>query len=149
MCLYPRFIRNRKYIANKKNGGVVPPVPDIRVLTVPIGCQKCMECMRQKARQWQARLSEEVRDQEHSWMVNLSFSDEALEELSNRINFDEDGIEIDEPVEGYELDNKIAKLAMRRFLERWRKKHGRSVKHWFVTENDSQIGEQKDCICMG
>ena len=38
MCLYPKLIKNRKYIANKKNGGNIPPVYDLRVLTVPIGC---------------------------------------------------------------------------------------------------------------
>ena len=35
MCLYPRLIKNRKYIANKKNGGNIPPVSDLRVLMVP------------------------------------------------------------------------------------------------------------------
>ena len=32
MCLYPKLIQNRKYKANKKNGGIIPPVPDNRVL---------------------------------------------------------------------------------------------------------------------
>ena len=32
MCLYPKLIKNRKYIANKKNGGNIPPVSDLRVL---------------------------------------------------------------------------------------------------------------------
>jgi hypothetical protein len=32
MCLYPRLIKNRKYIKNKKNGGNIPPVKDERVL---------------------------------------------------------------------------------------------------------------------
>ena len=35
---------------------------------------------------------------------------------------------------GYELDNEIAALATRRFLERWRKKYKKSVRHWLVTE---------------
>ena len=35
---------------------------------------------------------------------------------------------------GYERDNKIAKIAVRRFLERWRKKNKKSVRHWLVTE---------------
>ena len=38
MCLYPKLIKNRKYIANKKNGGNIPPVSDSRVLMVPVGC---------------------------------------------------------------------------------------------------------------
>ena len=44
MCSYPRLIKNRKYIANKKNGGNIPPVSDLRVLMVPVGCGKCIEC---------------------------------------------------------------------------------------------------------
>ena len=35
---------------------------------------------------------------------------------------------------GYNLDNALAKKGMRLFLERWRKKYGKSVKHWFVSE---------------
>ena len=37
-------------------------------------------------------------------------------------------------ITGYNLDNAIAKKGIRLFLERWRKKHGRSVKHWLTTE---------------
>ena len=32
------------------------------------------------------------------------------------------------------MENKIATLAVRRFLERWRKKYKKSVRHWLVTE---------------
>ena len=44
MCLNPSYIKNRKYIPNKKNGGVVPPISDMRVLYVPVGCGVCIEC---------------------------------------------------------------------------------------------------------
>ena len=60
MCLYPKLIANPKYKANKKNGGNVPPIFDKRVLTIPIGCGKCIECKKKKAREWQVRLSEEI-----------------------------------------------------------------------------------------
>ena len=33
-----------------------------------------------------------------------------------------------------EIENETAKTAIRLFLERWRKKYGRSTKHWFITE---------------
>ena len=62
MCLYPKIIKNRKYVKNKKNGGNVPTPTDPRVLMVPVGCGNCMECRKQKARQWQVRLSEEIRE---------------------------------------------------------------------------------------
>ena len=50
MCLYPKLIKNKKYVPNKKNKGKVPTPPDERVLWVPVGCGKCIECMKQKAR---------------------------------------------------------------------------------------------------
>ena len=35
---------------------------------------------------------------------------------------------------GYNRDNAIAKLGVRRFLERWRKENKKSVRHWLTTE---------------
>ncbi len=124
MCLYPRLIENRKYKANKKNGGVIPPVLDKRTLMVPTGCGKCMECKNQKSRQWQVRLHEEIRHDKTGKFVTLTFSDEEYKKLSEEIT----------GVTDYNLDNEIATLATRRFLERWRKKYKTSVKHWLVTE---------------
>ena len=123
MCLYPRLINNRKYIANKKNGGIIPAVYDKRVLVVPAGCGKCMECKKQKSREWQVRLQEEIRHSKNGKFVTLTFSNESIKELSKNIE-----------LKGYDLDNEIATLATRRFLERWRKKYKKSVKHWLVTE---------------
>lgn len=125
MCLYPRLIKNRKYQSNKKNGGNIPSVPDDRVRAVPVGCGNCMECRKKKAREWQVRLHEEIRDRKDGQFVTLSFSDESLIELENKIGF---------KVYGYEKENKVATLGVRRFLERWRKKYKKSVRHWLVTE---------------
>jgi len=124
MCLYPKLIQNRKYIANKKNGGVIPPVSDLRVLYVPAGCGKCMECKKQKSREWNVRLQEEIRHNNKGKFVTLTFSNESIKELTKEIK----------GLEGYNLDNEIATLAVRRFLERWRKKYKKSVRHWLVTE---------------
>ncbi len=124
MCLYPKLIENRKYKANKKNGGVIPPVSDKRTLMVPVGCGKCIECKKQKARAWQVRLHEEIRHDNKGKFVTLTFSDESIKKLSENIT----------GVTGYNLDNEIATIGTRRFLERWRKKYKKSVKHWFITE---------------
>lgn len=110
-------------MANKKNGGRVPAVLDRRCTIVPVGCGKCMECRKQKAREWQVRLHEEIRDSEKGIFVTLTFSDESIIELGTG-----------EPLNGYDLDNEIARKGVRRFLERWRKKYGKSVRHWLVTE---------------
>lgn len=123
MCLYPKIITNRKYQSNKKNGGVIPAVTDKRTLMVPVGCTKCIECRKKKAREWQVRLLEEVRTEKNGIFVTLTFSNESIKKLGEDLR-----------IEGYERDNEIATIAIRRFLERWRKKYKKSVKHWLVTE---------------
>lgn len=128
MCLYPKLIKNKKYEANKKNGGNVPPVIDQRTLLVPIKCGKCIECMKQYSREWTVRLNEDIRTKQEIQFVTLTFSDESIQELTNDI------WEENPNLHGYELDNKIAKMGVRRYLERWRKKYKKSVKHWLVTE---------------
>lgn len=124
MCLYPKLIKNRKYISNKKNKGIIPTVKDNRTLLVPVGCNKCMECKKQKARQWSVRLQEEIRTNKTGQYVTLTLNTKSLIELSKEI----------EGLDGYERENEIITLATRRFLERWRKKYKISIKHWLVTE---------------
>jgi hypothetical protein len=127
MCLYPKLIKNRKYLANKKNGGNIPTVTDDRVLYVPVGCGKCIECMKQRKREWQIRLHEEIRHDNTGKFVTLTFSDEALNDLYS-LPF------IRDINDNYLKDNEVATVAVRRFLERWRKDNKKSVKHWLVTE---------------
>jgi len=125
MCLYPRLIKNKKYEPNKKNGGVVPPVNDARVYMVPIGCGMCMECMKKRKNEWKVRLMEDIKNNKNGIFITLTFSNESYRKLASEINT---------KIKGYSLDNAVAKLATRRFLERWRKKHKKSVRHWLVTE---------------
>nr|QJB21307.1 MAG: replication initiator protein [Microvirus sp.] len=125
MCLYPKLIKNKKYTVTKKNGGRIPPISDDRTLYVPIGCGKCIECMKQKKRNWQVRLLEEIKTDRTGKFITFTFSEEAIHELENDIEIKNLNTII---------DNEIASLAVRRFLERWRKKYKKSVKHWFITE---------------
>ena len=85
MCLYPKLIKNRKYTANKKNGGEIPPVSDQRTLWVPVGCGNCMECRKQKAREWQVRLLEDIRHNKNGIFVTLTFDNENYTKLYNEI----------------------------------------------------------------
>ena len=62
MCLYPTLIKNKRYLPNKKNGGLVPRCDDDRKLLVPIGCGKCIECAKKKQREWQVRLLEDIKE---------------------------------------------------------------------------------------
>ena len=110
MCLFPKLIKNPKYKENKKNGGKIPSVNDFRVLYVPIGCGECIECTKKKAGQWITRLLEESRQINNGRFVTLTFSKEALKKL-----WDKHKVKLID-LEGYELENKMAKLAVRDFL---------------------------------
>jgi len=109
MCFYSRLIENKKYKANRKNGGVIPAIIDMRVKYVAVACGKCAECMRKKKREWMVRLSEELKNNknEKAWFVTFTFSDESILELSTGIT-----------LTGYDLDNGIAKKGVRRFEKR-------------------------------
>lgn len=132
MCLYPKLIQNPKYKSTKKNGGVIPPIIDERVKYVPIGCGNCIECRKKKARDWQARLLEEVKKAKNGKFVTLTFSDESIMELCNQ------------PatktwpslkgLTGYALDNALSVRAVRLFTERWRKAYGHTIRHFLITE---------------
>jgi len=145
MCLYPKLFKNKKYTNTKKNGGNIPPVNDIRTLYVPIGCGKCIECRKQKARQWQARLLEDIKTNTNGKFITLTFSNESIKHLTEK------AYEINEKriqahynhketnkrpklLKGYDLDNELATIGIRHFLERWRKKYKKSIRHWLVTE---------------
>lgn len=134
MCLFPRLIKNKKYEPNKKNRGIVPDFPvgkdgnaDMRVLAVPIKCGECMECRKQNASQWKSRLKEDIRHNTNAKWVTLTFSNESIKKLYEKY-------EDINTLKGYDVDNAIATKAVRLFLERWRKKYGVSLRHWFVTE---------------
>lgn len=104
----------------KKNNWNPPELTDERLKYVAIGCQECIECRRQKANQWRVRLQEELKENAVAKFVTLTFSNEELIKLIKETRVGE--------------SNAIMTIAMRRFLERWRKKYKKSVKHWAVTE---------------
>jgi hypothetical protein len=126
MCLYPKIITNRKYIGNKKNGGIIPPVFDNRTLQVPVGCGNCIECRKQKSREWAVRLNEEIRIDKNGYFVTLTFNEPSLIKLTWEISRTNLYHKLEE--------NEVARLSIRRFLERWRKKYKKSLKHWLITE---------------
>ena len=135
MCINPRLYRNQKYIPNNKNGGTPPPLVDLRKEFVPIGCGNCWECRKRKRNDWTARLSEEIKDDGHNWtFVTLTFNDQKLKYHREKVIenlIDRDTGELKCSVDDFEKltdDNRVATLAVRLFLERWRKKTGKSVR---------------------
>lgn len=120
MCLYPKIIINKKYLANKKNKGIVPKCEDMRTKYVPVGCGKCWECRKQKARQWQIRLYEEFKADNDAHFITLTFSPENYIKIKTKYNC--------------KSENEVATIAIRLTLERVRKEKKKSIKHWFITE---------------
>jgi hypothetical protein len=130
MCLYPTFVRNPKYKPNKKNKGKPPICWDRRLYYIPTKCGCCIECRKEKQREWRVRLEEELRTN-FGYFVTLTISPEGIKEL--------------EKLTGLIWDlnpNEIATKGLRLFLERCRKDTSKSIKHWCVTE----LGEKKDRI---
>ena len=84
MCLYEKTIENRRYKANKKNGGVIPAIFDERERYVTVGCGRCMECMKKKSNNWRVRLLEELKDKknEKARFVTFTFNTESIIEFS-------------------------------------------------------------------
>lgn len=123
MCLYPTLIANPKYKPNKKNGYFVPILTDKRIAYVPIGCGNCIECCKQKANSWKIRLQEDIKVNNNATFITLTFSDQEYYNLSQTTD-----------LTGYPLDNHIATIGVRRFLERWRKEHKKSLRHFLITE---------------
>lgn len=120
MCLYTKWILNPKYLPSKKNNYSPPICKDERTRYIPAMCGNCIECRKARAREWKIRLMEEIKHDRSGKFVTLTFSEESLKEL--------------EKVTGTKEANKVATVAVRRFLERWRKKYKKSVKHWLITE---------------
>ena len=130
MCLYPTYIKNPKYKPNKKNNGKPPICKDRRLFYIPVKCGCCIECRKEKQREWRVRLEEELRTN-FGYFTTLTISPDGIKEIESitKLKWEEN-------------PNEIATKAMRLFLERVRKDTGKSIKHWCVTE----LGEEKDRI---
>jgi hypothetical protein len=92
-------MKNKRYEPTKKNGGVVPMCPDDRLRVVPIPCGNCMECRAKKKREWQVRLTEDVKHHKNAKFITLTFNDEALKKY-------EEGVS--RQIQGYERENNAA-----------------------------------------
>ena len=131
MCLYPKLIPNPKYRTSKKRGYYVPKMHDSRLSYVPVACGKCFECRKKKAREWNIRLSEDIRHFK-AWFITLTIDDTNMEKIMAEMGLK--SLKHNE--------NSVAGFALRRFLERVRKETKKSLRHWCVTE----LGEDNDRI---
>ena len=83
MCLYTKLIRNKKYLPTKKNNYNPPKMADPRTAYITAACGKCLECRKQKQREWLVRMSEELRTEPNAYFMTLTISDENYEILKN------------------------------------------------------------------
>ena len=67
---------------------------------------------------------EEIRENKEATFVTFTFSKESYTKLYFGTR----------ETDSYEKDNEIATKAIRLFLELWRKKTKKSIKHWLITE---------------
>lgn len=129
MCLYPIYIRNKKYTPNKKNGFIAPILRDQRVGYVAVGCGVCEECRKKRGNEWRVRLNEEIKhNKEHAVFVTLTLSDYYWDELHGET--------------GNVSDEVMLTFAIRRFKERVRKRFGKMPKMWLIQE----YGEDYDRV---
>ncbi|UPW40938.1 replication initiator protein [Sigmofec virus UA08Rod_6079] len=124
-CLNPLKIRNPKYKPTKKNDGVYDLPEDPRDLSLLVPCGKCVECRRRRASDWRFRMHQEYKYSDKSfYFITMTFNDESLKRLINETSVD--SVDADY--------NSVVIFAVRRFLERYRKKYKVSLRHLFVTE---------------
>lgn len=134
MCLYTKYLTNRKYQPTKKNDFNPPKLEDERLKYVPIKCGKCYECRKEKKREWLVRLNEEIRHDNKCYFVTLTYNDKSIRELQRKVF----GYLIKDM--NHEEENAMVKESIKLFLERIRKETGKSRKHWLITEKGEDFG---------
>ena len=66
-------------------------------------------------------MNEEIKHDRTGKIITLTFSNEELDKLIQET--------------GIQESNAVATIAVRRFLERWRKKYKKSVKHFLIPQD--------------
>lgn len=112
-------MKNKRYEKNIRNQGAVPPCSDDRLRWIEVPCGICSECRKKKATEWQIRLMEEAKIRTGQF-VTLTISEEWGKYLAEKA--------------GTEDSEKVAKLAVKWFRERWRKEYKTSPRHFLITE---------------
>lgn len=132
MCLYTKYIENPKYRPNRKNGYNPPELKDLRLKYVPARCGRCIECRKEKQREWMVRLSEELKENNKCHFVTLTFNDEQYEYLRKKLKIKKNP--------NNEENNTIATEAVKMYLDLIRWHTGHYPRHWLITERGEDFG---------
>lgn len=120
MCLNQRAIENKRYKPNKKNNGVPERAKDYRLKGVTIPCGYCAECVGNRRSEWAKRILEEQYVSGPGYFVTLTIAEDSMDELIKEA--------------GTEEANAVARVAVRRWTERYRKEKKSGLRHWLVVE---------------
>ena len=71
---------------------------------------------------------EDIKENKNGKFITLTFNNESYKALYEEVTAKKEGLN------PYAIDNAIATLAVRRFTERWRKEHKKTIRHWLITE---------------
>lgn len=121
-CVRPKRIINPKYkglmasqirAESQRLFGV--DFPPNYYISIP--CGNCLDCQKRKFTGYRMRLLYELQKYPHSIFVTLTFDNPSLSEFKDNPN-----------------------KSLRLFLDRFRKKYGKQVRHWFVAEYGSKRG---------
>lgn len=139
-CENPRRIKNPAFLPSSKNDYTPQFCPDPRLKYITVPCGVCFSCLKRKSSDWRFRLLQEFKscDPTRFHFVTLTFSDDWVLKLRSGYTTSKgrfiDGL-------GFEIDdNELCAVAVRRFLERYRKAFGCSLRHFFVTERGEHDG---------
>lgn len=154
-CLYQRKMQNKKYTANKKNGGIIPEMRDLRTGTIEIPCGNCWQCKKAKANAYRIRLYEELRHNEKIKLkgnyVTFTFNEKNLirlnEEVKEKVNeliIKQSDIKYNtenqlKKLKGYNADNEAVTIAVKKWRETIRlkyryRKQNEKFRYWAITE---------------
>lgn len=125
MCLSPQLIINRHYlkICDNDKSRVLSHFCSAPDLFIKVDCGLCFECQKKRGTQWRTRLLDEYHyrhkmdpDEKVSF-ITLTFDTPSLKRFRD-----------------------CPEKAVRLFLERYRKRYGKSVRHFITTEYGEKRG---------
>lgn len=125
MCLSPRLIINRHYlkICDNDKSRVLSHFGNAPDLFFKVDCGLCLECQKKRGNHWRTRLLDEY------YYRHKKYPDEKVSFIT--LTFDTPSLN---------RFRDCPQKAVRLFLERYRKRYGKSVRHFITTEYGEKRG---------